>query len=49
MLVGGGLLGSVEGPVAAAVEVDVVGGVDDPVEHRFGDDGVGEQRVPVFG
>jgi hypothetical protein len=26
-----------------------VTGVDEPVEYRFGDDGVGEQRVPVGG
>ncbi|WP_281178528.1 hypothetical protein [Streptosporangium amethystogenes] len=24
-------------------------GVDEPVEQRFGDDGVGEQRIPVMG
>jgi site-specific DNA recombinase len=27
---------------------DLVAGVDDPVEEGFGDDGVGEQRVPVL-
>ena len=41
--------GAVVGPVAAAGHVDVVGGVDDPVQDRFGHDGVREQRVPVLG
>jgi hypothetical protein len=27
----------------------MVGGVDDAVEDGFGDDGVGEQRIPVDG
>jgi len=46
-LVGGWLAGAFVGSVAAAVEVDVVGGVDEPVEHGLGDDRVGEQRIPV--
>ena len=29
------------------MHVDVVGAVDDAVEDRLGDDGVGEQRIPV--
>ncbi len=32
-----------------SVGEDLVAGVDQPVEQRFGDDGVREQRVPVFG
>lgn len=52
VLVDAGLLcrlGSFVGSVAAAVHVDVVGGVDESVEHGLGDDRVGEQRIPVFG
>ena len=40
---------SAGGSVAASVEVDGVGGVDETVENALGDDGVGEERVPVFG
>ena len=29
--------------------MDVVGGVDEAVEDGFGDDGVREERIPVFG
>ena len=29
--------------------MEVVGGVDDAVEDGLGDDGVGEQRIPVDG
>jgi hypothetical protein len=29
--------------------VDVVSGVDQPIEDGLGDDGVGEQRIPVDG
>lgn len=46
---GGGAAGSFVGSVAAPVEVYVVGGVDEPVEHALGDDRVGEQRIPVDG
>ena len=38
----GGWFGSAGGSVAAAFEVDDVCGVDEPVEDRFGDDGVRE-------
>ena len=41
--------GSFVGPVGAAVHVDVVGGVDESVEDGFGDDGVREEWIPVFG
>jgi len=43
----GGWLGSAGGSVAAAVEVDGVGGVDESVEDGFGDDGVREQPIPA--
>jgi hypothetical protein len=39
--------GPLVGPVAGAVHEDLVAVVDEPVEQGFGDDGVGEQRVPV--
>lgn len=42
-----GLAGSVGEPVAAAGHRDVKGGVDEPVQDVFGDDGVGLQLVPV--
>ena len=32
-----------------SVEVDGVGGVDEAVEDGLGDDGVGEEWIPVFG
>lgn len=35
------------GPVAGSVHEDVVAAVDHPVEEGLGDDGAGEQRVPV--
>src|SRR5260370_37276844 len=41
--------GSFVGAVAGAVHEDLVAVVDDPVEEGFGDDGIGEQRVPVLG
>src|SRR6476659_4406920 len=44
---GGDASGSLVGPVARAVHEDLVAGVDEPVEQGFGDDRVGEQRVPV--
>src|SRR3954466_6307648 len=50
VLLGAGLLGrlgSLVGSVAASVHVDVVGGVDEPVKDGLGDDGVGEQGIPV--
>ena len=40
---------SAGGSVAASVEVDGVCGVDQPIENRLGDDGVREERIPVFG
>ncbi len=46
---GGFLWWSAGGSVAASVEVDGVRGVDEPVENALGDDGVGEERIPVFG
>ena len=52
VLVDAGLLcrlGSFVGSVAAPGHVDVVGGVDQSVEDGLGDDGVGEQLIPVFG
>ena len=39
--------GSFAGAVAGSVYDDLVAGVDEPVEQGFGDDRVGEQRVPV--
>ena len=33
--------------VAGAVHEHLMAGVDQPIQQRFGDDGVGEQRVPV--
>jgi hypothetical protein len=39
--------GSLVRPVAGAVHEDLVAGVDEPVQEGLGDDGVGEQRVPV--
>lgn len=39
--------GSLVGSVAGAVHEDVVAGVDEPVQQGFGDDGVGEQGIPV--
>lgn len=41
------LTGSLVRPVAGSVYEDLVAVVDEPVEQRFGDDGVGEQRIPV--
>src|ERR1700716_2646131 len=41
--------GSFAGSVAGSVHEDLVAGVDQPVEERFGDDGVREQVVPVLG
>src|ERR1022692_697039 len=41
--------GSFVGPVAAPVHEHLVAGVDEPVEQGFGDDWVGEERVPVGG
>src|SRR5580704_8392758 len=46
---GDGAPGSVVGPVAGSVHEDLVAGVDERVEQGFGDDRVGEQRVPVGG
>ena len=40
---------SLVGPIGLAVHVDVVGRVDDAVEDRLGDHGIGEQGVPVGG
>src|SRR5579875_3492496 len=37
------------GPVARPVHEGLVAGVDEPVREGLGDDGVGEQRVPVGG
>ena len=34
--------------VAGAVHEDLVAVVDEPVQEGFGDDGVGEQRVPEY-
>ena len=45
----GALAGSLSGPVAGSVHEDLVAGVDQPVEEGLGDDGVGEQGVPVAG
>ena len=42
-----GCAGSFVRAVAGAVHDDLVAGVDEPVEQGFGDDGVGEQGVPV--
>ena len=39
--------GSFAGSVAGSVHEDLVAGVDQPVEQGLGDDGVGEQRIPV--
>ena len=39
--------GAAGGPVALAVQEQVVARVDDAVEHRFAHHGVREQRVPV--
>ena len=39
---------SLAGAVAGSVHEDLVAGVDEPVEEGFGDDGVGEQGVPVI-
>ena len=39
--------GAFVGPVAAAFDEDVVARVDEAVEDTFGDDRVGEQRIPV--
>ena len=45
----GGLgAGSFPGPVETAVGEDLVAGVDQSVEQRFGDDGIRKQRIPVF-
>ena len=41
--------GSAVGPVAFAVEQQVVAGVDDPVQDGLADHGVGEERIPVGG
>jgi hypothetical protein len=41
--------GSFFGSVGASVHGDVVGVVDESVEDGFGDDGVWEERIPVFG
>jgi hypothetical protein len=38
----GGWIGS------CVVEVDGVRGVDEPIENALGDDGVREERIPVF-
>jgi hypothetical protein len=40
--------GSFVGAVAGAVHGDLVAGVDEPAGQGFGDDGVGEQGVPVI-
>ena len=45
----GGAAGSFPGPVAGSVHEDLVAGVDQSVQQRFGHDGVGEQRIPVLG
>ena len=43
----GGLgAGSFPGPVRGAVHEDLVAGVDQAVQQRFSDDGVGEQWIP---
>jgi hypothetical protein len=39
--------GAFAGPVAGSVHEDLMAGVDESVEEGFGDDGVGEQAVPV--
>ena len=44
---GRGTAGSTGGPVALALEEQMVARVDDPVQDRLADDGVGEQGIPV--
>src|SRR5258708_1572266 len=46
---GSGPAGSFIRAVGGPVHEDLVAVVDDPVEEGFGNDGVGEQRVPVLG
>ena len=43
----GALAGSFSGSVAGSVHVELVAVVDEAVQEGFGDDGVGEQGVPV--
>ena len=40
--------GALVGSVAGAAELDVMTGVDQPVEQRLGDDRVREQRIPAL-
>jgi hypothetical protein len=41
------LAGAAPGPVAFAIQQQVVAGVEDPVQDGLAGDRVGEQRVPV--
>src|SRR5437879_969418 len=49
VLVVGDTPGSLVGSVAGSVHEHLVAGVDESIEQGFGDDGVGEQRIPVDG
>jgi hypothetical protein len=41
-------IGSLPRTIARAFQEDVVGGVDQPIERAFGEDGVREERVPLL-